>query len=38
MEVPAKLKFARLSAQKARLIADLIRDLPVDKALEILEI
>lgn len=37
MEVPAKLKFARLSAQKARLIADLIRGLPVGKALEILK-
>jgi large subunit ribosomal protein L22 len=36
MEVPAKLKFAKLSAQKARLIADLIRNLSVDKALEIL--
>lgn len=36
MEVPATLKFARLSAQKARLIADLIRGLPVDRALEIL--
>lgn len=36
MGVPAKLKFAKLSAQKARLIADLIRGLPVDKALEIL--
>jgi large subunit ribosomal protein L22 len=36
MEVPAKLKFVRLSAQKARLIADLVRGLPVDKALEIL--
>ena len=37
MEVPAKLKFARLSAQKARLVANLIRGLPVDKALEILK-
>src|SRR5689334_10795588 len=37
MEVPATLKFARLSAQKARLIADLIRGLPVDRALEILK-
>lgn len=36
MQVPAKLKFARLSAQKARLIANLIRNMPVDKALEIL--
>jgi large subunit ribosomal protein L22 len=37
MEVPATLKFAKLSAQKARLIADLIRGLPVDRALEILK-
>jgi large subunit ribosomal protein L22 len=33
MEALAKHRFARGSAQKARLVADLIRGLPVDKAL-----
>ncbi|MGL4475940.1 MAG: 50S ribosomal protein L22 [Shewanella sp.] len=36
MEVLAKHRFARTSAQKARLVADQIRGLPVSKALEIL--
>ena len=33
METRAKHTFARISAQKARLVADQIRGLPVDKAL-----
>ena len=33
MEVAAKLKGAKISAQKARLVADQIRGLEVDKAL-----
>lgn len=37
MEVAAKLRFARLSAQKGRLIAAQIRGLPVDRALNILQ-
>jgi large subunit ribosomal protein L22 len=36
MEVSAKLKTARLSAQKARLVADQIRGKGVEEALEIL--
>jgi large subunit ribosomal protein L22 len=36
MEVTAKLKFARISPQKARLVADQVRGMPVDKALEVL--
>lgn len=36
MEVAARLRYARLSAQKCRLICDLIRGLPVDRALDIL--
>jgi large subunit ribosomal protein L22 len=36
MEVTAKLKYTRLSAQKCRLVCDLIRGLPVDRALDIL--
>lgn len=36
MEVLAKHRFARTSAQKARLVADQVRGLPVSKALEIL--
>ncbi|WP_299265574.1 50S ribosomal protein L22 [uncultured Psychrosphaera sp.] len=36
MEALAKHRFARTSPQKARLVADQIRGLPVDKALEIL--
>lgn len=36
MEVSAKLSNAAISAQKMRLVADLIRNKPVDKALDIL--
>jgi len=36
MEVAAKHKFARLSAQKGRLVADLVRGVKVDRALNIL--
>ncbi|WP_017446404.1 50S ribosomal protein L22 [Gayadomonas joobiniege] len=36
MQVLAKHKFARLSPQKGRLVADQVRGLPVDKALDIL--
>ncbi|ALB02036.1 50S ribosomal protein L22 [Francisella persica ATCC VR-331] len=36
MEVQAKLKFARISAQKCRLVADQIRDLPVEQAINLL--
>jgi large subunit ribosomal protein L22 len=36
MEVAAKLKGARLSAQKARLVADQIRGKPVGEALDTL--
>ncbi|OGT08375.1 MAG: 50S ribosomal protein L22 [Gammaproteobacteria bacterium GWE2_37_16] len=36
MEVFAKLRDAKMSAQKARLVADLVRGKPVDKALDIL--
>ncbi|MCE3044557.1 MULTISPECIES: 50S ribosomal protein L22 [Legionella] len=36
MEVTAKLKNAPLSAQKARLVADMIRKVSVSKALDIL--
>lgn len=32
MSVSATLRYARLSAQKARLVADLVRGLPVDRA------
>jgi len=37
MEVSAKLSNAPLSAQKARLVCDQIRGLPVEKALNILK-
>lgn len=37
MEVAAKLKFSRMSAQKCRLVCDQIRGLPVDRALDILK-
>ncbi len=37
MNATAKLKGARISAQKVRLVADQIRRKPVDKALEILQ-
>ena len=36
MEVLAKLKNASLSAQKGRLVADQIRGVPVERALQIL--
>lgn len=36
MEAAAKLKFGRISAQKARLVADQVRGLPVERALNIL--
>lgn len=32
MSVSAKLRYARISPQKARLVADLVRGLPVEKA------
>ena len=37
MEVAAKLKGARLSAQKARLVADQIRGMSAESALELLQ-
>ena len=37
MEVAARLKGAQISAQKVRLVADQVRGLPVEKALNILE-
>lgn len=37
MEVAAKLRYSRISAQKARLVADQIRGLPVGRALQVLE-
>lgn len=36
MEVSATLKYARLSAQKCRLVCDQIRGMPVDRALDLL--
>lgn len=36
MQVNAKHRYARTSAQKARLVADQVRGLPVDRALEVL--
>jgi len=36
MEIQAKLKHARISAQKARLVVNQIRGLTVDKALNLL--
>ena len=36
MQVSAKLKHSRLSAQKGRLVADQIRGLPVERALDVL--
>ncbi len=36
MEVAAKLKNARISAQKCRLVADQVRGVKVDRALQIL--
>ena len=37
MEVAAKLRAARISAQKARLVADQVRGKPVGEALDLLE-
>jgi len=37
MQATAILKYVRISAQKGRLVADLIRGLPVARALEVLE-
>ncbi|TXS96629.1 50S ribosomal protein L22 [Parahaliea maris] len=37
MEVAARLKGARISAQKARLVADQVRGMPVEQALALLE-
>lgn len=36
MQAVAKLRYAHLSAQKGRLVADQIRGLPVDRALDVL--
>ena len=36
MQATAKLKHARISAQKGRLVADQIRGLPVEEALNVL--
>ena len=36
MEVMATLRYARLSAQKGRLVADQLRGLPVERALNLL--
>jgi len=36
MEVSAQLKYARISAQKCRLVADQVRGLPVARAMDIL--
>ncbi|MBW6475769.1 MAG: 50S ribosomal protein L22 [Chromatiales bacterium] len=36
METVAKLSYARISPQKCRLVADQIRGLPVEKALQVL--
>jgi large subunit ribosomal protein L22 len=36
MEIAARLKYAKLSAQKCRLICDQVRGLPVDRALDLL--
>lgn len=36
MEVAARLKYARLSAQKCRLVCDQVRGMPVDRALDLL--
>ena len=37
MEVAASLKGAQISAQKARLVADQVRGMPVEEALSLLE-
>lgn len=36
METGAKLRYARISAQKARLVADQVRGMPVERALDLL--
>ncbi|MCG5512039.1 50S ribosomal protein L22 [Ectothiorhodospira shaposhnikovii] len=36
METMAQLRFARISPQKCRLVADQIRGLPVERALQVL--
>ena len=36
MEISAHLKYARISAQKCRLVADQIRGLPVEQAMDLL--
>ena len=36
MQAVAKLRYTRLSAQKGRLVADQIRGLPVERALDVL--
>jgi large subunit ribosomal protein L22 len=36
MEVKAKLRYARISPQKARLVADQVRGKPVENALQLL--
>ncbi|MEW6354349.1 MAG: 50S ribosomal protein L22 [Pseudomonadota bacterium] len=36
MQTIAKLKYAHISAQKARLVADQVRGMPVDRALQLL--
>lgn len=37
MQISAVQKYARLSAQKARLVADQVRGMPVEKAVELLD-
>lgn len=37
MEVAAKLRYSRISPQKARLVADQVRGQPVERALQTLE-
>ena len=37
MEVAARLRYSRISPQKARLVADQVRGLPVGRALQVLE-
>jgi len=36
MEISAHLKYARISAQKCRLVSDQIRGLPVEQAMDLL--
>jgi len=37
MEVEAKLRYARISPQKCRLVADVVRGQPVNNALNVLK-